>query len=242
VSTHVHATNGRGREGAALNGDGSRPSDLAPDAYRLLEAFRWEWVRNWQDGDDESLGEWDTVGWLEVHQHQTLPVHQWRDGRLRGAAEELAACVQARIHGGPEPFDRLEAILLDVARGLYLLALYELDHRKWRLAKQVESEVAPGGQARYICLGTFGGNDYPKLAGSGALTIVSEVDHLGRRQDVRLGGYGGCLHSFPDLPFRPGRMWPSWCKTCGAAKSNAKQKAITEKKRSIREGPRTRVG
>ena len=82
--------------------------------------------------------------------------------------------------------------------------LYELDHRNWRLAKQVESEVAPRGQARYICLGTSGGNDYPKLAGTGAQTIVSEVDHLGQRQDVRLGGYGGCLHSFPDLPFRPG--------------------------------------
>ena len=93
--------------------------------------------------------------------------------------------------------------------------LYELDHRNWRLAKQVESEVAPRGQARYICLGTSGGNDYPKLAGTGAQTIVSEVDHLGQRQDVRLGGYGGCLHSFPDLPFRPGRMWPSWCKPCG---------------------------
>lgn len=92
--------------------------------------------------------------------------------------------------------------MLDLARGLYCL-LYELDHRNWRLAKQVESEVAPRGQARYICLGTSGGNDYPKLAGTGAQTIVSEVDHLGQRQDVRLGGYGGCLHSFPDLPFRP---------------------------------------
>jgi len=147
--------------------------------------------------------------------------------------------VQARIHCGPEPFDRKEAVLLDLARGLYLLALYELDHRNWQLAKQVESEVAPGGQARVICLGAFGGNDYPRLPDTGARTIVSAVDHLGRYQEMRLGGYGGCLRSFPDLPFRPGRMWPSWCKTCGAAKSNAKQKAITEKKRRIREGPRT---
>ena len=75
----------------------------------------------------------------------------------------------------------------------------------WQLAKQVESEVAPGGQARVICLGAFGGNDYPRLPDTGARTIVSAVDHLGRYQEMRLGGYGGCLRSFPDLPFRPRR-------------------------------------
>ena len=45
-----------------LNGDGRRPSELAPEAYRLLEAFQWEWVRVYEHGDNESLGEWDAAG------------------------------------------------------------------------------------------------------------------------------------------------------------------------------------
>ena len=104
--------------------------------------------------------------------------------------------------------------MLDLARGLYLLALRA---RPSQLAAGETGRIR-GGTPRtgpLHLLGHFRGNDYPKLAGTGAQTIVSEVDHLGQRQDVRLGGYGGCLHSFPDLPFRPGRMWPSWCKPCG---------------------------
>ena len=93
--------------------------------------------------------------------------------------------------------------MLDLARGLYLLAL------RARPSQLVAGETGRirGGTPRtgpLHLLGHFRGNDYPKLAGTGAQTIVSEVDHLGQRQDVRLGGYGGCLHSFPDLPFRPG--------------------------------------
>ena len=90
--------------------------------------------------------------------------------------------------------------MLDLARGLYLLAL------RARPSQLVAGETGRirGGTPRtgpLHLLGHFRGNDYPKLAGTGAQTIVSEVDHLGQRQDVRLGGY---LHSFPDLPFRPG--------------------------------------
>jgi hypothetical protein len=34
-------------------------------------------------------------------------------------------------------------------------------------------------------LGAFGGNDYPRLPDTGARTIVSAVDHLGRYQEMR---------------------------------------------------------
>lgn len=120
----AHAVGARATSGSCrLNGDGSRPSELAPEAYRLLEAFQWEWVRVYEHGDNESLGEWDAAGWLEAYKHPTFPVHQWRDGRRRKAAEALATQVQARIHCGPEPFDRKEAVLLDLARGLYARAV-----------------------------------------------------------------------------------------------------------------------
>ena len=221
-----------------LNGDGRRPSELAPEAYRLLEAFQWEWVRVYEHGDNESLGEWDAAGWLEPTSTPRSPSTNGAtvdDGKRPRRSQPR--CRRGFIAGRSPSTGRKRSS--STLREASTLALYELDHRNWQLAKQVESEVAPGGQARVICLGAFGGNDYPRLPDTGARTIVSAVDHLGRYQEMRLGGYGGCLRSFPDLPFRPGRMWPSWCKTCGAAKSNAKQKAITEKKRRIREGPRT---
>ena len=89
--------------------------------------------------DNESLGEWDAAGWLEAYKHPTFPVHQWRDGRRRKAAEALATrCRRGFIAGRSPSTGRKRSS--STLREASTLALYELDHRNWQLAKQVESQ------------------------------------------------------------------------------------------------------
>ena len=170
----------------------------------------------------------------------------WRSSRLtngaRGnfavAAHDAATAIQHELQRVDAALDRLRAIMLDGARHLYLLALYELDERRWRLAKDVERDVAPDGQPLAICLGAWGGSAVRTKEGTGSRTMVEVVDYLGRFRRRQLGGYGGCLKTFPDAPYSRGNCWPCWCDVCEKSKSNAKAAAITALRRWERLPPR----
>jgi hypothetical protein len=190
--------------------------------------FQWEWVRACDPEGAE---------WVAAHAKPTLPKGEWRLGPLQAAAREMAECVQGELHRQRGPFDRLDALLLNSARHLYLLALYELGGGVWKLAKDVESEVSPDRQAHAICLGTSGGTDSADRPFTGPNTVVRGITPWGGRVSVKLGAYGGCLHTFPDAPYKRGRKWPRWCRTCARGKTNARLKAIRELEERIRQAP-----
>jgi hypothetical protein len=173
--------------------------------------------------------------WITVRGHQRLAESEWSNGVLEAAAREAATCVQRELHEAP-PAARLEAILLDHARGLYLLALYELSvyafgRKTWRLAKQVEAECSPQGPPLAICMGTHGSSVVRKKPGVGSETLVAVGLRNGKTHYERLGPYGGCLGTFPDRPFSRGNCWPTWCPTCEPRKSNEKAAAIARRRR-----------
>jgi hypothetical protein len=206
------------------NSDERRPSALAPEAFELLMRFQWECVRRNEPGGAK---------WVEFHGWPTLDHSEWHDGSLEAAAVEVARCVQGEMHRRPMPLHRGEALELAGARQLYLLALYELGGGTWRLAKETEARVAPGGRPLAMCLGTWGASVVNKKDGTGGRTIVTGLDRWGRTHRVALGGYGGCLRTFPDRPYGPGNIWPTWCGACAPGKSNAKAAAITELRRRL---------
>ena len=108
----------------------------------------------------------------------------------------------------------LEAIELWCFRHGYLNALLYLGGT--RLAKEIEARVSPGSQPLAICLGS------PKAE------VVVTI-----RGPVTMQGYVGCLRTFPDLPFGPGRRWPRLCDECEPQRSNAKAKAARALQRRV---------
>lgn len=212
-------------------------------------AFQWELVSfdSWDQvviADDgvpvlTESGDPETVlvtgeEWVTVHRHPRLRELGWKRGDLEAAAREAATCVQRELHER-SPVDRLEAILLDHARHLYCLALYEISvyrfgRKRWKFVKEIEAESSPDCQALAICLGTWGSSVVRKLDGIGSRSLVTVETSTGVKRSVPLGPYGGCLQTFVDR-FSRGNSWPTWCPDCRTAKTNARRAAIVALRR-----------
>jgi hypothetical protein len=134
---------------------------------------------------------------------------------LREAVEKVATVVQRELHERPSPLTMSEAHELWTYRRTYLNALIYLDGN--RLAKEIEAKAAPNGQPLAICLGST--------------NLREQVMTL--RGPITMHGYGGCLRTFPDLPFGTGRRWPRLCPKCEPRRSNAKKKAISDLQRRV---------
>jgi hypothetical protein len=141
-----------------------------------------------------------------------LFLHVNEDGLLE-ACRDVAAVVHQELHALPSPLEGLQAIELWHFRHGYLTALLHLGGN--RLAKEEEARVSPRGQPLAICLDS---TNQP--------TDVTTI-----RGSMTMRGYWGCLRTFPDLPFGPGRRWPRLCPSCEPQRSNLKNKAIRELQR-----------
>jgi hypothetical protein len=138
-----------------------------------------------------------------------------RDG-LPEAANDLLGSVQRRLyryHDASEPLEVVGdsgVVILDGARFTALRALVLLGGT--RLAKDVEASVAPNGQPLAICVGS-------------TTREQVQVYFRGRLEEWPMSGYLGCLHTFPDAPFGPGRRWPRQCSRCRPRRTNHRKAA-----------------
>jgi hypothetical protein len=132
------------------------------------------------------------------------------------AVEEVAACVQRELHERESPLDMLVAPELWHTRLWYLTALI---YRKGnQLAKEIEARASLDGHALAICIGSA---KYERV----------DVYIHGRLQQIEMPGYVGCLRTFPDPPYGPGRRWPRVCPECRSRRSNARNKAVSDLRR-----------
>lgn len=198
--------------------------ERCPGAWARLDVLRWDRVADeafldWGWGSDRDAAEREALAreWLDV---RGWPVSAGRDvdeDGLLEAATEAAGCLQAVLHELGGRTDLGWAIMLHHLRWKYLAALQRRGGN--RLAKRVERDVAPNGQPLAICVG--GQSD----------RRIALVTSSGRTWTQTLGHVGGCGRTFPDLPFGPGKRWPTWCPgRCADAKSNAAARAETELK------------
>lgn len=189
-----------------INGDETflRLDERCPAAFNRLEVFFYEWN---SDRD---------AGYREWVRRERKPISQDTGVNTSGlleAVEEVAAIVQRELHERPSPLTMTEAFELWHLRRTYLNALIHVGGN--RLAKEVEAKASPDGQPLAICLGST--------------NLREQVVTV--RGPMTMHGYGGCLRTFPDLPFGPGRRWPRLCPKCEPQRSNARKKAISELQR-----------
>ncbi len=175
-------------------------------AFDRLEIFYYEW----NSDRDERFRAWARREGKPVSQELGV-----NTSGLLEAAEKVATIVQRELYDLPSPLTMPEAHELWTYRRTYLNALIHL--RGNRLAKEVEGRVAPNGRPLAICLGSTNLRER-------VMTV---------RGPFTMHGYGGCLRTFPDLLFGPGRRWPRLCPECEPQRSNAKNKAISELQRRV---------
>ena len=204
-----------------LKGDESRWPlyEKCPEPWDRLNIFQWERMC---DHDPDATVR-DSVHAQLTHQEEIRkwvcywdkPISQLSGVNTSGlleACEAAAAIVQGELHESSSPLDMWAAVELWHFRLGYLKALKYLGGN--RLAKDIEANAAPNGQALTICIGS---NKAERV-----MTV---------RGPRKMYGYPGCWCVFPDLPFGPGNRWPRQCPKCEPQRSNAKNKAITELRR-----------
>ena len=181
-----------------LNGDETRYGLYyeCPEACDRLNVFQWEWISD----RDHKLRKWVRDKKKPVSQKTGVNT----DGLLE-AATEVATIVQRELHGRPSPLELAAATELWHFRHGYLNALYYLDGNGSRLAKDVEARVSPGGKPLAICLGSNKREDVETVVGP-----------------LPMAGYIGCLQTFPDIAYGPGRRWPRLCPECRSRRTNAR--------------------
>jgi hypothetical protein len=176
--------------------------------------FQWEYVRYTIENGAE---------WVAVRRHTVCAAGVDREG-LAEAAEAVLRAIQAELHRGTEPLDRLWALSLDSAGHLARLALYHLGGDTWTRAKELEARAAAPGGPLAICLGSSTRESVTVRTGSG------------RTLSLPLGMYGGCLRTFPSNP--AAKHWPArWCDECRRLRqTNERKKAVTRLKRRAASG------
>lgn len=79
-------------------------------------------------------------------------------------------------------------------------------------AKRVEASVAPNGRPLAVCVGS-------------SKREQEAVYFCGRLEEWPMFGYIGCLRTFPDPSFGPGRRWPRLCPRCRQRRTNHRNAA-----------------
>jgi hypothetical protein len=208
-----HVGNVAPETGELVNGDESRfrVYDHCRAACDRLDVFQWEWISD-RDADDRA--------WVRAKGKPIIQERGINTSGLLEAAEEVAAVVQRELHNRASPLNMLTAIELWRGRLGYLNPLIHLSGNQ--LAKEVEARVSPDGRPLAICIGS-------------AKVLEVPIFLHGRVQDYTLRGFAGCLSTFRDAPYGPGRRWPRWCARCRPRKSNIRDAAIRELQRRTAE-------
>ena len=214
----AHADRKAAEHAQLLNGDDFRWPlyHECPEAWDRLNIFQWEWMSDL----DPNVREWVRAKGKPISQERGV-----NPSGLLEACEEVAGVVQRKLHESASPLDMRAAVELWHFRLGYLNPLNYLGGQ--RLAKNVEARAAPNGQPLAICIGS---NKRERV------TSVRD----GKTMQVTMQGYAGCLRTFPDLPFGPGRRWPRLCAACEPQRSNARNKEISELRRRVARSAATR--
>lgn len=196
-----------------INGDESRRRvcDRCPTALGRLDVFYWEWI---------SARDKDAQAWVRAKKKPITVETGVNEQGLHEAAEEVLRCVQQDLHefhAHREPLAMdMNTIALWKARVIAITALDWMGGQQF--AKEVEAQVSLGEQPLALCVGSTKREP---------VTIYSH----GRFREIKMAGYIGCLRTFPDPPYGPGRRWPRLCPDCRVRRSNAKSRAKNELRR-----------
>ena len=171
----------------------------------------------------------EVAEWIRRHGKPVTGDHGINRDGLEEAATDMARSVQRRLylfHDAGEPLDVVVDLCLVRARFAALTALDHLGNLGelggQRFAKTVEAGVAPNGQPLAVCVGSQKREQVP-------------LYFRGRPEEWLMAGYLGCLRTFPDAPFGPGRRWPRFCPDCGQRRTNDRSKKRTGVRRRAAE-------